>query len=192
MKKFSLAILLCALSYACNSQDTKNPTNNQKEVTAEDRTSEYYSYPTKFGKLEFVDQAGKRVALATKILLNGQVIVSMEGVTDKGGFEQSAMVDSFANPIERDARKPNQTGQTDVNRMIVSIGTTGNCIRRYIILDFTGAKPFVSKPFSYNPDDDVCEHLKKVKWGKRETYIDLAGPQRYIYRPFSEIIGPVG
>lgn len=34
--------------------------------------------------------------------------------------------------------------------------------------------------------------FKKVKWGKQETYIDLAGSRRYIYRPFSEIIGPVG
>ncbi|MFS2212921.1 hypothetical protein ACCD08_00310 [Telluria sp. Tellsp104] len=116
----------------------------------------------------------------------------MQGVTDKEGFEQSAMVDSFANLIERDVGKPNRTGQTAVNRMIVAIGPTGNCIRRYIMLDFTGAKPFISKPFSYNPDDDICEHLKKINWGKQETYIDLAGPQRYIYRPFSEIIGPVG
>lgn len=161
MREFILAILLFALSCVCHSENTKEPNNNQQEVAAESQTSAYSSYPTKFGKLEFVDQAGKRVALASKILLPGQVIVSMQGVNDKGGFEQSAMVDSFANPIERDVGIPNPTGQAAVNRMIVSIGPTRNCIRRYIMLDFTGAKPFVSKPFSYNPDDDICEHLKK-------------------------------
>ena len=191
MREFIIAILLFALSCVCHSENTKKPNNNQQEVVAKNQTSAYSSYPTKFGKLEFVDQAGKRVALASKLLLNGQVIVSMQGVNDKGGFEQSAMVDSFANPIEKDVEKPNRTGQTAVNRMIVAIGPTGNCIRRYIVLDFTGAKPFISKSLSYNPDDDICGHLKKVNWGKQETYIYLAAPN-VIYRPFSEIIGPVG
>lgn len=191
MKKIALAILLCALSCACHSEDAKKPNNNQQNVAPEDRGADYYSYPTKFGKIEFVDRTGRQAALATKILLNGKIIVNMEGITDKGGFEQSLMVDDVANPVERIPRKSNQIGQTDVNRMIVSIGPTGNCIRRYVMLDFTGSKPFVSKPFSYNPDDDLCEKLKKVKWGKQETYIDLSGPQRYIYRPYREVIGPV-
>lgn len=191
MKKFTLTILLCALSCACHSEDTKKQVIGQKTVATDDRGTDYYSYPTKFGKIEFVDRTGRQAALATRILLNGKALVNMEGVADKGGFEQSLMVDDVVNPIDRVPRRPNQVGQTDVNRMVVSIGPTANCIRRYVMLDFTGAKPFASKPFSYNPDDDLCEHLKKVKWGKQETYIDLSGPQRYIYRPYSEVIGPV-
>ena len=75
--------------------------------------------------------------------------------------------------------------------MVVSIGPTGNCIRRFVILDFTGEKPFVSKPFSYNPDDRLCESLKKITWGKKESLIELAGPQRYLYRTYGEVIGPI-
>jgi hypothetical protein len=28
--------------------------------------------------------------------------------------------------------------------------------------------------------------------GKTETYIDLAGPQRYLYRSYRDVIGPIG
>lgn len=153
--------------------------------------SDVYTYPTKFGKIEFVDEHGKRASLASKILLNGSQLTSTTGVVNRYGSPQSYMVDSFANPIDLAPRKPGQTGPVIVNRMILSIGTDGNCIRRYIVLDFTGPKPFVSKPFAYNPDDDICEHLKRVRWGKKETAIDLAGPQRYLYRSYRDVIGPI-
>lgn len=192
MKKISLAIFLYTVACLCHSENSKTPIDAQQKVSPEDRASDYYSYRTKLGTLEFVDRAGKKGALAIKILLNGEVIVNLEGVTDKGGSEQSLMLDSFANVIDWAPGKADQSGQADVKRMVVSIGATSNCVRRYIMLDFTHTRPFVSKPFSYNPDDDICEHLKKVKWGKQETYIDLAGPQRYLYRPYRDVIGPIG
>jgi hypothetical protein len=153
--------------------------------------SDVYTYPTKFGKIEFVDEHGERAALASKILLNGNQLTSTAGAVDRYGSRQSYMVDSFANPIDQAPRKPGQAGRPIVNRMIVSIGADGNCIRRYLVLDFTGPKPFVSKPFAYNPDDDICEHLKHVRWRKKETAIDLAGPQRYLYRSYRDVIGPI-
>lgn len=192
MNKLIIAILLCTVTGLSHSENADTPTDTQREVSQTDRGSDYYTYRTKLGTLEFVDRSGMRGALAIKILLNGKAIVNLGGVTEKGGSEQSLMLDSFANVIDWAPSKTNQGEQTEVKRMVVSIGATSNCVRRYIMLDFTHTKPFVSKPFSYNPDDDICEHLKKIKWGKQETYIDLAGPQRYLYRPYQEVIGPIG
>ncbi|WP_440962563.1 hypothetical protein ACL58G_17180 [Massilia sp. GER05] len=192
MKKLCFTILLCTVVSVCHSENAKRPIDAQQKVLLDERGSDYYSYHTGLGTLEFLDRSGERGTPAIKILLNGKAIVNLEGVTDKGGSEQSLMLDSFTNVIDWASSKGNQSGPSDVKRMIVSVGATSNCVRRYIMLDFTDTKPFVSKPFSYNPDDDICEHLKKVKWGKQETFIDLAGPQRYLYRPQREVIGPIG
>jgi hypothetical protein len=149
------------------------------------------AYMTKFGELRFVDRDERPAALASKILIDGNILLDVENVTDKEGNRQSLMMDEFVNPVESPARRPGQSGTVDVDRLVVSIGPTGNCVKRFVILDFTGAKPFVSKPFSYNSEDRFCESLKKITWGKKESLIDLTGPQRYLYRTYGDVIGPI-
>jgi hypothetical protein len=156
------------------------------------QNSTAYNYTTKFGQLQFLDDSGRPAALAAKLALGGKVIFSVEGIRDQQGNQQALMTDDLVNPVQNVSLASDASRRNDVKRMIVSIGPTGNCIKRFVILDFSGAKPFVSEPFAYNPDDRFCERLKKVKWGAKETYIDLAGPQRYVYRTYGAVTGPVG
>lgn len=154
--------------------------------------SKAYRYGTKFGELQFLDDSGHPAALAEKLVLDGKVIFDVEGIRDQQGYQQALMTDDFVNPVQNAASFSYLSRKHDVKRMIVSVGPTANCIKRFVILDFSGAEPFVSKPFAYNPNDRICERLKKVKWGEKETYIDLAGPQRYVYRTYGAVTGPVG
>lgn len=156
------------------------------------QNSTAYSYTTKFGQLQFLDDAGRPAALAAKLVLDSKVIFSVAEVRDQQGDQQALMMDDFVNPVQNVSPASAASRKHDVKRMIVSVGPTGNCIKRFVILDFIGAKPFVSEPFAYNPDDRFCERLKRVKWGTKETYIDLGGPQRYVYRTYDAVIGPVG
>lgn len=42
-----------------------------------------------------------------------------------------------------------------------------------------------------NPDDKYCYILKKAKWGKKESYFYLNGPQTYIYYTGGRAFGPI-
>lgn len=194
MKNLKFFLSATALYLPCilvNAQNTSEKPSDQLERTLHARDSSIYIYPTRFGDLRFVNGVGEPGSPANKILLNGKVLLSMEGVVDKQGFELSLMADLFVNPTQNAPRKPGQTGHREVYKMIVSIGPDGNCIKRFVIIDLTGAKPFLSKPFPDNPDDRFCQRLAKVKWGNNESYIDLAGPERYLYRTNGDVIGPI-
>lgn len=137
----------------------------------------------------FLFLAAGGVAVGELTAVVGQKLDDLDGT---GLVDLGEEVDTAAvGLVDLEPRKPGQARRLIVNRMIVSMGADGNCIRRYLVLDFTGPKPFVSKPFAYNPDDDICEHLKHVRWRKKETAIDLAGPQRYLYRSYRDVIGPI-
>jgi hypothetical protein len=183
--------LLFPLAVA-NAQNTDQKRAEQLGRFLNERDASSYTYPTKFGVLQFVNQAGQVRTPSSKLLLEGKPLLSVEGSADKRGNEQSLMLDLFTNPAQQTPRKPGQLGNTEVQRMIVSVGPDGNCIKRFIMLDFTGSKPFISKPFGYNPEDRFCLSLKRVKWGKNEIYIDLDGQERYFYRTSREVIGPIG
>lgn len=189
--KLALAASLCLVSCVTKSEDARPSNRSLHGVTHDGAVADFYTYTTKLGKIQFVDRNGKGAALARKILLNGKVLLSVDGSVDQEGFPQEIMIDSFANPIDSAPVKGGLARHSDVNRMIVSIGPSGNCTRSYVVLDFTRPLPFVSKRFAYDSDGPSCEHLKKVTWGIKETYIDLTGPQRYLYRPYSEVIGPI-
>jgi hypothetical protein len=194
MKKIKSNFLLLTIlmsSAFSNAQVSQKDYAVPKHKGAHEQEFNSYAYLTKFGEVRFVDRDAKPAALASKISINGDILLNVEGVTDKTGSQQSLMTDDFVNPVESAPRKSGQLGPVEVLRIVVSIGPTANCVKRFVILDFTGKKPFISKPFSYNPDDRFCEHLKKIKWGKKESVIDLAGPQRYLYRTYGEVIGPI-
>jgi hypothetical protein len=194
MKKIKsnfLVFIILLPSAFSNAQVSQKDYDVPKHNNKHEKEFNSYSYLTKFGEVRFVDRDGKPAALASKISINGDILLSIEGMTDKTGSQQSLMTDDFVNPVESAPRKPGQLGPVEVHRIVASIGPTANCIKRFVILDFTGKNPFVSKPFSYNPDDRFCERLKKIKWGKKESVIDLAGPQRYLYRTYGEVIGPI-
>jgi hypothetical protein len=75
--------------------------------------------------------------------------------------------------------------------MIIFQGPDGNCIKGFTVLDFTGEQPYVSEKFGYNPDDKYCYILKKAKWGKKESYFYLNGPETYIYYTGGRAFGPI-
>jgi len=78
-----------------------------------------------------------------------------------------------------------------IDRVIVEEGPSGNCIRYFIILDFTMEKPYVSERFGQDPQEGGCITINKIKWGKQETYIYISGPEKYVYYTGGRVIGPL-
>ena len=155
------------------------------------RSDAAYIYPTKFGEIKFVRHDGTLGTPADKITLNDKTLLSTEGQTDSQGGWVSIMTEIMTNTsIESAPRRPGQIGQAETKRMIIRLGGDGNCIKKFIILDFTGQKPFVSEKFGLNPNDQFCLIFKKAKWGKKESEIVLNGPANYIYYTLDKIVGP--
>ena len=60
-------------------------------------------------------------------------------------------------------------GRRITKRLIVAEARDGNCIRQFVILDFTLDKPFVSERFGYNPEMKSCLTFKGAKWGAKKS-----------------------
>lgn len=193
MKKiYMLAALLSAVATATpfHAVAEEARKSEQLESVLHNRDPANYTYRTKFGSLQFVRENGRLGEPAKTITLDGKTLISSAGMMTAQGAPLSLMSEIMTGTsTERAARKDRLT-QIETRRMVILVGEDGNCIRRFIVLDFTGTKPFVSKPFGYNPDDQFCLRFLKAKWGKKESTIQLAGPASYIYATNGEVVGP--
>lgn len=185
-----LAVLFSGNGYAASpaAPDIKAEQLNQvlhvRDVSA-------YTYPTKFGDLKFILSDGTPGMPAERLTLNDQTLLSTEGQTDAQGGGVSIMSELMTvTSTEYMPRRHGQTGHAEVKRMMVLLGGDGNCIKKFVILDFTGLKPFVSEKFGNNSSDQFCLTFKKAKWGKKESEIIINGPRSYIYYTLDKVTGP--
>lgn len=93
--------------------------------------------------------------------------------------------DSDLTAVDTVPKKERKLGRPMTKRMIIAEGPDGNCLRKFILLDFTVDQPFVSKAFGRNADMKQCLYFEKAKWGNRESRIKL-GNGTFVYRAGSE------
>jgi hypothetical protein len=150
-----------------------------------------YTYPTKFGDLKFLEN-GSLGAPATTLTLAGTEFLKVTPKGDGYGFRQSLMsAYDLPGGIQAEKKSERNEGHPKTKRLIILEGPDGNCIRQLIILDFTDSKPFISERFGYNPDGKACLKFKRATWGKKESYIYLEGPMKYVYYTGGRVIGPI-
>lgn len=156
-------------------------------------TDRYYIFRTKFGDLKFVRNTGELSALADKIVLDGKDFVSSKGRVNGYGASLSLMSgnDSRYNGIDVTSVEKNTYARPLTKRLIVFEGASGNCVTHIIILDFTKKKPYVSERFGHDPELKACIGFQGARWGKKESFIDLFGPMKYIYYTGGRVFGPI-
>lgn len=145
-------------------------------------------YQTRLGAVHFLYDDTHAGAPSKIVKLGSQVLLRAATPKDENAYHPSYM-EEFGS--EQLSSVKSNDGVPLISRMIVAEGEDGNCIRQYIILDFTGAEPYVSKPLGYNPDGTACLELKKVRWGHDVSYIYLEGPMKYAYHAYGDIVGPL-
>jgi hypothetical protein len=195
MKILNLIIMLSIVS-CTNVQSADNKTQLDKaealEKVLHERNPSAYTYSTKFGDLKFVLGDGSLGVLAKSITLNDKPLINVKEEKDAQGSSVSLMTEIMqVSGTESEPRIAGQSGPKKIKRMIVLVGPDGNCVKQFLILDFTGKQPFVSERFGHNPQDQSCLSFKRAKWGKSESYIYLDGPMTYIYYTGGRVIGPI-
>jgi len=151
-----------------------------------------YSYPTRLGELMFVAADGKPGADARTITLSGKPLLAIKDEKDAQGNALSLMVEDLKpNSTEYEAKVAGQADRPKIRRMVVLLGPVANCVKRFIILDFTGKDAYVSERFGHNPGDTACLAFKRATWGKKESEITLGGPLTYVYYTGGKVIGPI-
>lgn len=162
------------------------------EKTLHQRDPNSYRYATKFGNLKFVLGDESLGTLAKTITLDDKTLINVKGEKDAQGNPISLMTEIMqVSGTESEPRISGKMGPKRIKRMIVLVGPDGNCVKHFVILDFTGKQPFVSERFGDNPQDQSCLSFKRAKWGKSESYIYLEGPMTYIYYTGGRVIGPI-
>ena len=191
-KSHTLAVLLYAVTlltpYRALAGEFQK--SDQLDSVLHTREAANYTFATKFGNLQFIRENGEPGEPAKTIALDGKALVTAAGMTTAQGAPLSLMSEIMTSSSSERAQRVEKRTQPETRRMVILIGEDGNCTRRFMILDFTGAKPFVSKSFGYNPNDQFCLKFLKAKWGKKESTIQLAGPATYIYYTNDEVLGP--
>lgn len=137
-------------------------------------------FSTKHGELILVNKEGEFSGSAVAARLNGKSILKVDG-KDGQGRDQELMVDLFLFPYQLSKNDKPKVRPTKIDKILISEGSSLDCVTQFIILDFTGDKPFVSERFGLNPGLQYCLKLKRVKWGKKKSYIYLEGDEKYIY-----------
>lgn len=182
------APLACSLCFAAPTTAQGNADDINRVLNVRDAAE--YTYPTKFGDLKFMRADGTPGEPAENITLNGEPLLSTKGQIDKQGELLFLMSESqTTSSREKLPRRAGQAGKTETTRMIVLIGQ-GTCTKKLAVLDFTGAKPFVSEKFGNDPQERACLTFKKAKWGKKESEITLSSGATYIYDAKGKISGP--
>jgi hypothetical protein len=150
-----------------------------------------YTYPTPFGNLKFYDENGQLGSLSARIELNSKLFFTPSPRPDGWGNSLSLMsMDTYSlTAIDTFPRAEKKLGRRTTKRLIVAEARDGNCIRQFVILDFTLDKPFVSERFGYNPEMKYCLTFKRAKWGVKESRITL-NDGTYIYTTGADIIPP--
>jgi hypothetical protein len=188
-----IAKLFLLLSIAACSRMQAADGNTQAVKTAvQERELGMYSYSTRLGELKFVRADGKPGADARAITLNGKPLLAIKDEKDAQGSALSLMIEDLKpSSTEYEAKVPRQADKPKIRRMLVLLGPVANCVRQFIILDFTGKDAFVSEQFGYNPGDTSCLAFKRAKWGKKESEVTLDGPLTYVYYTGGRVIGPI-
>ncbi|MEJ7806304.1 MAG: hypothetical protein WKG03_10345 [Telluria sp.] len=162
------------------------------EKVLHERDPKWYAYSTKLGTLKFHLGDGVPGMPAKSITLNDKPLINVKDEKDAQGSSVSLMdEDMQPSAIEYEPKSAGQSGAKKIKRMVVLAGPDANCVKQFIILDFTGKQAFVSERFGYNPEDKSCMSFKRAKWGARESYITLAGPMTYVYYTGGKVIGPI-
>lgn len=148
----------------------------------------YSVTPTKFGLLEYMRPSHD-------IRLNGQTILRAGQIVDSYGYRlvwlevKSVVAPSGAANMMDHGQ---EAAQRFSDRVIVAEAVDGTCLHRFVVLDFRGAKPFISQRFGPKTDGKGCLSFTRAKWGKKESYIYLAeGQLKYVYYTGGRILGPV-
>jgi len=180
MYKLNLTLLLLA---------TFQTISTAAPLTEEQMKAIGYTYPTPFGDLKFLRENGELGVMSAKVELDSKPLLAPSSLPDGWGNRLSLMpMDrdalTAADRFPRDAKKP---GRRMTKRLIVAEARDGNCIRKFVILDFTLDKPFVSERFGDNPDMKYCLSFKSAKWGVKESRITL-GDGSYTYKTGSDIV----
>lgn len=159
-----LASLICG---GIASAQAPSPEQQMRNIT--------YIYPTSFGNAKFVKQSGELGDPAVRLELEGKPILLASTQRDGYGANQILMGFDLTNMRALDTvpKKEKKPGRPTTKRMIIAEGPDGNCYRKFILLDFTMEKPFVSKPFGENKEMKQCLTFENAKWGTKESRIKL-------------------
>jgi hypothetical protein len=182
MKKIFLLILLPVFSCAASTVEKNHP-----------RPYLYEFFSTPHGNLILIGDWGKPSALASSVTLAGHEILSSVGLKDVWGAPERFMIpNTFSDTaLELDQRFKPTDYPISIKRLVLAEGGDGTCFTQFTIIDFTTAKPFISDKFGYNPDGKSCLEFVRAKWGKKESYIYLKGPLKYVYYTGGKVIGPL-
>jgi hypothetical protein len=162
------------------------------KMAVQERKLGIYTYSTRLGELKFVRADGKPGADARTITLNGKPLLAIKDEKDAQGSALSLMIEDLKpNSTEYEAKIPAQAGKPKIRRILVLVGPVANCVKQFIILDFSGKDAFVSERLGYNPADTSCLAFKRAKWGKKESEVTLDGSLTYVYYTGGKVIGPI-
>jgi hypothetical protein len=146
---------------------------------------------TPLGQLEFKSGDKLTASLFDSVYLDGKLILSTSGKTDVWGSKLYLMETEFELVRINGKPKRNPEGKVYINRYLLATGSDGNCLVDFVILDFSGSKPFVSNRFGPNPEGKFCLKFSRAKWGTKKSYISLSGPAKYLYTTGEDVIGPI-
>lgn len=190
-KRF-LLLSIAACSHMQAGGTTQAVKTNAVRAAAQERELGMYAYATTLGELKFVRADGKPGADARTITLNGKPLLAIKDEKDAQGSALALMTEDLTpGSTEYAAKVAGQAGKPTIRRMVVLLGPVANCVKQFIILDFTGKNAFVSERFGDNPGDTSCLAFRRAKWSKKESEITLAGPLTYVYYTGGKVIGPI-
>lgn len=150
--------------------------NGQTPLTDRQIEEVSLTYPTPFGNVRFLNSDGKLNVIADRIELDSRVLVTKRTMPDGWGNSLFLipMDDGDVTAVDTFPKKERKIGRAMTKRMIVAEGPDGNCLRQFILLDFTLQQPFISKPFGKNVGMKQCLFFENAKWGKKEARINLS------------------
>lgn len=195
MKKAKLFLLLSIVAWSKTQAadgGTQAITTEAGKAAVQEPELRAYSYSTRLGEMKFVRTDGKPGADASTITLSGKPLLAIKGEKDAQGSALSLMIEDLKpSSTEYEARVARHGDRPKIRRMVVLLGPVANCVKQFIILDFTGKDAFVSERFGHNPGDTSCLTFRRAKWGKKESEITLDGPLTYVYYTGGKVIGPI-
>lgn len=153
----------------------------------------YEFFSTPHGDLKLIGDSGEPYVLASSITLDGNILLSSVGLKDGWGAQQKFILPNTFTDTAFELDKHYKSGDypIPIKKILIAEAGIGTCLTQFIIVDLTTAKPFISEKFGYNPDGKSCLEFVKAKWGKKESYIYLKGPLKYIYYTGGKVVGPL-
>lgn len=162
-----------------------------KEGAAETFADVNAKFSTNHGELIFVDAQGKLSFDALEVKLNGKSLLKAEPIRELWGDGQQHARQQYLSvatigkgiihsSIQEKGRYQPGKGPIKIERLLVAEGK-GRDTTKFIILDFTGKEPFVSRRFGSNPGLKHILRLEGVKWGKKKAIVALLGPYDCTY-----------